>query len=1437
MLRFQKKKKKKKVTHTQGNFREETCKAEGRTAIMAKKTKKGRSSHQQHGNKGQNRNGSNGKNNTNNTPSDGVNTENKNINGDATAQPTRPKKKMSKLELERFQEIQRRRKLKELAKKNSFVEENDDLDVQEFKKWMYIDYDYECFKLFTGKIQPNTPPVVKISLLTRYSGLDKKIENIPNKDNITYITPEQTHIINFETSGFVVKPNNEEGTSKESMQFFLAKEIMKNSFGKTITECLDMLYLVLKMFLFQNNTFSVKLLERLTTTVLTISEYNADMTLNNNQQSSQKELDPNKKKVALFQRQIRQNYCRLYNIDAKQPLLTWEQFEALLKTITQSPNLYNNDEFFLEKMSQWIIYNGIENESLRKDLLNDQDYNAFVDLFQMDAHYPSIIEFILGIFLRYCMIVKSEMKPLKNKIPGSSETDYTQTDLLITNVLKSLSGDIDHQSFQQHSTNLLARLNSFNQYLDTVLHLKYNFMNFLILNPTPNIFSQHYDHLRAEYGTNEDEVIGEDIDDLSIIKDNKQLKLLQKNETDIFQDLYEEEDVFVLHDIILNALFPQKTSINNPLTRKLVSILISLADPKTQPLPTDTTIVSIDYLSDIFLGSVWIFYMKDQCAGSGPQSETLYFKLSMLLITIIKATLPLLKLNSPDIKLDADCFESARQKINENWKANYTSWFPCDTDLRTLEILYMMNILATFAIFKLTLATGKMCDIHYKISPFSTFFIKLWCFQSFQIHQGILIDQYEEEKMTCETPNIVKAVIRGNTAWRCVNALLINTSDSAFSNSLGDQMDKYYTLVKHDYEHEPFNSFMSPHGRKLSTGALTIKEMKYEIITNLYTQETPFTTPEITQETVTNNKENTEDDENSADLAYAYMQNNFTELFPWPIFYADRYDGEARYMFDWEYDLYNEPEVSEPGKHLGNDAAHDGNIKSMTPADKNNQSPQQTSHPGAPRCYCLIDVFPDEDEELIEEDPVEKDPVEEEEKRQLEQTRATETKNPSTRFEDLLPEELEEVDYDIIKNTIPTGKDPDGHYWYDKDYFEHRFELSPVPSEPLAKVSATPESLLTTTPSLFHALKDPHHCEYFVWVVCELLKDQKMREVYNIQRFVLELLYEFHEHLTSRTRALELRKIRVYLKWFFLKNIDLVFHYFREPNTRNFAVILLNKLLEDPANYAILEKLILNYTSQDYYFLVFVLKSLVHDRHAMYTKVPNFDVSSVEVSVQLSMKQCFECLSNIVLTAVSTHINEHETGTENCVLIAKTMVEFFKILKSKPERIAHKVFSEYIQPYTSAPEHLQGNSGSSTKDGPSEAIEVQNFLASLFSFQYQLGECLPQSNRDLIFEYFNAIVSLLNNPQWDQLVEEDYFSKSELETEGTEELKNTTETLQHLALDKNCFLDFCKEFHIFAVDPKQKSLVHPYEHKSKIKPLATPLSCSLESYLALTTSQ
>ncbi|KAL6949058.1 hypothetical protein ACO0QE_001546 [Hanseniaspora vineae] len=1382
---------------------------------MAKKTKKGRSSNQ-NGNKGNKKNGINGKSNTTNKMTNGVDNENKQLIEDTALQPSKPE--MSKAEMEQLEEVQRRNKLQELAKKNSVVDDAN-IDIQELRKYISIDQDKECAKLFIGKPRLHTLPVVNVKLCSWKKGKDDQFENIPNT-KITYKTPENTHIITFCTTDFVLNDENGNEKNEDHRRLFFANEILGNPFGKSITECIDMLRLVLNLFLFHTNGFSVKLVQKLTNKTLTIHNYNTAMTLQKNQNKNEEdEADP-KEKVAVDQREIRQKYCRLHNVDAKQHLLTWQQFKTFLQTLTESPNLCDEEELFLERMSQWIIYNGVGNESLQKDLIQDKEYNAFSELFQSSKNHQTIIQFILGDFLKYCMTVRSTIGIVENEISKWNGHAYERDDLLITNVLRSLNSNIHFQSFQQHNTNAIAKLDSFNNYLNTTLSFNYNFMNFLILSPTPNIFFQMYYLLHAEYAKTEDEIDGEEMSELSITNEQKQQSSVKSEETDVFQDLYKEEDVFDLHNIILNALFPKDTTIKHPLTRKIASVLISLADPKTQPLPTDTRIVSIDYLTDCFLGSLWSFYMFDQCTGGGPQQENMYFRLSVLLIDIIKATLPLLKLDLPEKGFDEEFLESAFDELDENWKANYAKWFPCDTDLRTLEILYMVNILATFAIFKLTLATEKVCGIHYKISPFSVFFIKLWSFQSFQIYYGISIDQHEEFKMTCETPNIVKAVIRGNTAWRCVNALLINTSDSAFSNNDGETMENYYTLVKHDYEHEPFNSFMSPHGRKLSTGALTFKEMKYEILTSLYTQETPFIIPEDTQDsTITNNKENTETDANSVDFPYTHMQNNLTELFPWPTFYADAYDGEARYMFDWEYDLYNEPEVSEPEKIAENHANHDGNSGNKTPTDKEHQELEKSSHPGVPRCYCVIDAYPDEERGVLDEEV-----YKELTNKQMEGMWNEETKLV-TKGEVCPPGDSQETDYDLITFVTSVGAPPHTRLSYDESLFERRFVTSQN-WEPLHKVSATPEIFREPKDSITYNYRACHYYREYVWNMIQCLKEPETCEILNMQRHILEILYAFHQHLTETSAAQWLSEIRAYLKWFLIKNTALLFHLFIKPTTRNFAVILLNKLLEDPVNYPVLKTMILECTTADFHFLSFVLQTFASDSFPINKNIPNFGFSSLKISLHLTKKQCFECLTNVLLNTVSIHFREHATYTKNCALMSKMVADTLIMISKQPKTIAHKAFLECVQPYSSAFESSQHNS----ENGFSEATKAQNFLAALFSFQYQLNECLSENDRHFIFELYSALVSLLGNPKWDQIVADDHLSNSNVE------LKNTTETLQHLALDKDCFVDFCKKFEIFSVDTKEKSLVHPYEHKNGVKPLATPLSCSLESYLALANS-
>ncbi|CAR24708.1 CCR4-NOT core subunit CAF130 [Lachancea thermotolerans CBS 6340] len=333
------------------------------------------------------------------------------------------------------------------------------------------------------------------------------------------------------------------------------------------------------------------------------------------------------------------------------------------------------------------------------------------------------------------------------------------------------------------------------------------------------------------------------------------------------------------HQALYQVLNLQKQN-TAPLLSSQFFTLCALVDPVTQPTPNDSHIVSIDLLSDMFLGLLY--------SEINELHIDWRFHVCFNLQKIVQATLP--RLNCHDFQR-LNSVNNSDDSID--WRRNLHKWLPQGLNTQDLELIYMIDILAIYIIHKL------YRDLPAQMNPFLASMISLWKNLTFVVLLGLEIDRFEEEQETFSTPVLVRAAIRGSSALRSVVATILNG---------------HVEYKRHDFQHEPINIFMSPHGRKLCHGAL---------YTDVRSHAAAMLALGIELEDVTN---------------------LLSDLQP-----GDRFDEDVKYMFDYEYDNYNEVDTEELDEDELEDVESRERIKEMRAYYK--------------RCHCQFD-----DDELLPED-------------------------------------------------------------------------------------------------------------------------------------------------------------------------------------------------------------------------------------------------------------------------------------------------------------------------------------------------------------------------------------------------------------------------------------------------------------------------------------
>lgn len=285
----------------------------------------------------------------------------------------------------------------------------------------------------------------------------------------------------------------------------------------------------------------------------------------------------------------------------------------------------------------------------------------------------------------------------------------------------------------------------------------------------------------------------------------------------------------------------------HPLLAEQFNSLCLFADPMTQPPPNDSHIISLDLLHDLYLGSLTAYIVK-----LIPNYQKVWkIHLSANLETITLAILQMLQIW--DYR-SLDNLKDIQARSPDAYPKYMTSWIPYDLSPPEMEILYMIAGLSFYSMHKMH------SDNPPRLNPFLPMMLRAWRGLSSALVLGLQIDRFEEMQMLYGTPVIVSAVIRGASALRSIIATILN----------GHVDEKL-----HDFKHQPFGGFMSPHGRKLCNGALYTYEMYYF----------------------------------AALLPSGMDYDEIVELLT-DIQKGDRIDEDVRYMFDYEYFDYNDADTS-----------------------------------------------------------------------------------------------------------------------------------------------------------------------------------------------------------------------------------------------------------------------------------------------------------------------------------------------------------------------------------------------------------------------------------------------------------------------------------------------------------------------------------------------
>lgn len=365
---------------------------------------------------------------------------------------------------------------------------------------------------------------------------------------------------------------------------------------------------------------------------------------------------------------------------------------------------------------------------------------------------------------------------------------------------------------------------------------------------------------------------------------------------DLNQDGSLELPNLISHAAVRHVILTKVLKLNNtssPLLQLQFKIVAGLVDPLTQPAPNDKHVISLDLSYQMFLG----FIAHDiQRTISLEEGFDWRFHICFNMQKIIDASL---------VRLNFDDFERLNSINNSDdnvdWRSQLDKWLPHGFNTQDLELICMVDIVAVYTIYKL------YEHLPIQLNPFLSSLISLWKNLTCVILLGLEIDRIEEELETFDTPLMVRATIRGAAALRAIVATVLNGQVEA---------------TKHDLKHESLNTFMSPHGRKLCQGALYAELRSHA----------------------------------AALLALGSELEDVTDLFS-DLQPGDRFDEDVRYMFEYEFEDYNDLSSREED--------YSGFDKFDDYADGSKSHVRKCF---GRRCNCIFD-----DDEMLEDEDYEND--------------------------------------------------------------------------------------------------------------------------------------------------------------------------------------------------------------------------------------------------------------------------------------------------------------------------------------------------------------------------------------------------------------------------------------------------------------------------------
>lgn len=277
--------------------------------------------------------------------------------------------------------------------------------------------------------------------------------------------------------------------------------------------------------------------------------------------------------------------------------------------------------------------------------------------------------------------------------------------------------------------------------------------------------------------------------------------------------------------------------------------LISLCDPQTQPEETDEDVLSLDVLTDVFIGLLYAeesrdyniieesesdldedklesthsYVYDDSEDPAGPRRQRVNvsiarFNMAMRVAIIVKQILQFL---GPTDRLQLSQYAPFDE---DGVSAEIFAYqYPLRDDFYNLTIAYMMVCVLLNTLRKLFPDEENNNDFNLAKNPFTPLFTELYAVYTRIVFNCLQIDRYLEEEAEL-TPAFVNENLKGSSLVKHILAYILNYS-------FGSNPNEEICFVEPDYYDDIHNEsllelYLPPSRRKLDGGSL-VKHVEY----------------------------------------------------------------------------------------------------------------------------------------------------------------------------------------------------------------------------------------------------------------------------------------------------------------------------------------------------------------------------------------------------------------------------------------------------------------------------------------------------------------------------------------------------------------------------------------------------------------------------------